>query len=133
MARNEASLEIEAAPERLFELLRGEAQGGVERGAARIIEERRGRELAVDVGFGWAMTVRQTYRLERAGRGRTLVTASIAPRGARWHLTNVLLLGRGMTALRNAAETGLHNLKRTAEGAEGAEADEEDGEKRYSP
>ena len=127
MARNEASLEIAAAPERLFDLLIEEARGGVERGAAEIVEQRRGRMLAVDVAFGWAMTVRQTYRLERAGGGRTMVSASISPRGVRWHLTNILLLGRGMTALRNAAETGLHNLKRTAEGA--VEGDEE-GESR---
>lgn len=125
MARNEASLEIAAAPERLFDLLIEEARGGAERGAAEIVEDRRGRVLAVDVAFGWAMTVRQTYRLERAGRGRTLVTASISPRGVRWHLTNILLLGRGMTALRNAAETGLHNLQRTAEGDGEGESHEE--------
>lgn len=122
-ARNQARIEIEAARNIIFDLLLEEAGEGVERGAATVIASERGARLEVDVAFGWAMTVRQSYALERRSRGVTLVTASIQPRGFRWHLTNLLLLGRGMTALRNASEVGLDNLKRSAERAPDAESE----------
>ena len=123
LARNQAALEIEASRNVLFDMLVEEAQAGVERGSAEIIASDRGRELAVDVGFGWAMTVRQTYSLERVRRGTTRVTATLSPRGFRWKLTNLLMLGRGMSALRNASETGLANLKQAAERGAGDDGD----------
>lgn len=123
LARNQAALEIEASRNVIFDLLVKEAQAGEERGAAAIIASERGSRLAVDVRFGWAMTVRQTYSLERVRRGTTLVTATLSPRGFRWKLTNLLLLGRGMSALRNASETGLANLERAAERGAGDDGD----------
>ena len=122
-ARNQAQIEIEAARNIIFDLLLEEAGEGVGRGAATIVASERGALLEVDVAFGWAMTVRQSYALERRSRGVTLVTASIQPRGFRWHMTNLLLLGRGMTALRNASEAGLDNLKRSAERGSDVESD----------
>ena len=123
LARNQAALEIEASRNVIFDMLVEEAQAGVERGSAEIIASDHGRELAVDVGFGWAMTVRQTYSLERVRRGTTRVTATLSPRGFRWKLTNLLMLGRGMSALRNASETGLANLKQAAERGAGDDGD----------
>ena len=123
-ARGQAQIEIEAARNIIFDLLLEEAEEGVERGAATIVASERGALLEVDVAFGWAMTVRQSYVLKRRQRGVTLVTAGIRPRGFRWHLTNLLLIGRGMSALRNASETGLENLKRSAERPSEAEPDE---------
>ena len=119
LGRNQAAVEITASRNVIFDLLIEEAQGGVESGSAVIVASERGRELVVDIGFGWAMTVQQTYSLERLRRGETLVTATLVPRGFRWKLTNLLLLGRGLSALSNASETGLANLKRTAESAAG--------------
>ena len=123
LARNQAALEVDASRNVIFDLLVEEAQAGVDRGSATIVASERGSRLAVDVGFGWAMTVRQTYSLERVRRGTTLVTATLSPRGFRWKLTNLLLLGRGMSALRNASETGLANLKQAAERGAGDDGD----------
>ena len=107
-------IEIDAAPHRVWDLLRAEAQLGVDEGQATVLSESRGRELLRDVRMGIGFQVQHAYRIERRGDG-CMVADRIRPVGWRWRLSNVFLFGRGIRPIEAAATQGLRNLKAAAE------------------
>ncbi len=107
-------IEIDAAPQRVWDLLRAEAELGVDEGQATVLSESRGRELLLDVRMGIGFQVQHAYRIERRGDG-CMVADRIRPIGWRWRLSNVFLFGRGIRPIEAAAAQGLRNLKAAAE------------------
>lgn len=107
-------LEISASTERVWSLLRGEAQAGVDAGQAIVLDEARARELLLEVQMGIGFRVQHAYRLERRGEG-CLISDRVRPMGWRWRLSNVFLFGRGLRPIEAAAAQGLLNLKAAAE------------------
>ena len=110
-------LEISASAERVWSLLRSEAQSGVEAGQALVLSEVRERELLLEVHMGIGFRVQHAYQLDRRG-DQCAVSDNVRPIGWRWRLSNVFLFGRGMRPLEAAAAQGLLNLKAAAEGNE---------------
>ena len=111
-------LEINASAEQVWNLLRDEAQAGVDEGQAVVLAESRARELLVEVHMGVGFRVQHAYRLERRGEG-CLISDRVRPLGWRWRLSNVFLFGRGMRPLEAAADQGLRNLKAAIEESDG--------------
>ena len=105
---------IAASAERIWRLLRSEAQAGVDDGQAVVLSEARERELLLEVQMGIGFRVQHAYRLERRG-DQCLVTDRVRPTGWRWRLSNVFLFGRGLRPIEAAALQGLRNLKAAAE------------------
>ena len=105
---------IDASAETVWNLLKAEAQSGVEVGQAVILSEVRARELLVEVQMGVGFRVQHAYRLERSGEG-CLISDRVRPIGWRWRLSNVFLFGRGIRAIDAASLQGLRNLKLAAE------------------
>lgn len=114
MATAEHLFEINAPPEVVWGALRGEAQMGVDAGHAAVLSEERPRRLELDVAMGAGLAVRYVYELRRAGGG-VQVAVAITPRGLRWALSNIMMLGRGITPFSLAAAQGLANLKEQLE------------------
>ncbi len=110
---------INASVEQVWNLLRGEAQSGVEEGQAVVLAESRTRELLVEVHMGVGFRVQHAYRLERRGE-LCVISDQIRPLGWRWRLSNVFLFGRGIRPLEAAAMQGLRNLKAAIEESSGA-------------
>ena len=109
-------VEIEAPVSRVWQLLRDEAQLGVDAGRARIIREERLQALSLEVQMGFMFRVRHDYRLERGhDRETCYITDEIQPSGARWMLSNLFLFGKGINAILAAANQGLQNLKAVAQ------------------
>ncbi len=108
------AVEIDAPIGRVWELLREEAQLGVEESQAVTLSESRGRQLLLEVRLGAGFRVQHAYELRPRGDGCT-ITDSARPLGWRWRLSNIFLFGRGMRAIEASAEQGLRNLKATAE------------------
>ena len=124
MAAAEHVFEIDAPIEEVWRALRAEAEAGASAGRAAVLVDERPRRLALDVMMGWGMTVHYLYTLRRTGSG-SQVTVAITPRGLRWALSNILMLGRGAAPFALAAAQGLANLKQTVErphGGEGGQA-----------
>ena len=108
------SVEIDAPIERVWSLLREEAQLGVDASQADILSESRGRQLLLEVRLGAGFRVQHAYELRPHGSGCT-ASDTARPLGWRWRLSNVFLFGRGMRAIDASAEQGLRNLKAAAE------------------
>lgn len=108
-------ISIQAPPEQVWQLLRNEAQLGVDDAQATVLSETRGRELLLEVRMGIGFQVQHAYRIERRGE-ESLVSDRIRPLGWRWRLSNIFLFGRGIRPLEAAAAQGLINLKAAAEG-----------------
>jgi len=117
MPTAEHAFEIRAEPEAIWRALRAEADEGVRVGRAELLREERPRALTLDVEIGWGLTVHYAYTL-RAVTGGSQVSVAITPRGIRWALSNILMLGRGITPFSLAAAQGLANLKETLEAAD---------------
>ncbi len=115
MAAAEHAFEIQAPIEDIWRALLNEAQAGVDAGQAVLIAAERPRRLELDVLIGPGLTIRYAYKLQRAG-DNSLVIVEITPRGIRWALSNILMLGRGITPFSLAVTQGLANLKETVEG-----------------
>ena len=111
-------VQIAAPVERVWRLLRDEAQAGVNDGQAVVLSEVRERELMLEVRMGVGFRVQHAYQLERRGDGCRILDR-VRPLGWRWWLSNVLLFGRGLRAIEAAAAQGLANLKAAAEEREG--------------
>lgn len=110
------TVEIAAPITRVWELLRNEAQFGIETGRVDLILEERPYALHVEVQMGLMFRVRHEYRLERsADRESCYITDEISPSGLRWIASNVFLFGKGIDAVTAAAHQGLQNLKVAAE------------------
>lgn len=107
-------VEINASAEQVWNLLRREAQSGVDEGQAVVLAETRARELLVEVQMGVGFRVQHAYRLDRRGE-RCLISDRVRPLGWRWRLSNVFLFGRGIRPLEAAAAQGLRNLKAAIE------------------
>lgn len=107
-------VQIEAPLEAVWELLRSEAQVGVDSSRALILTESRPRELLLEVRMGIGFQVQHAYRLQREASGCS-VEDRVRPTGWRWRVSNVFLFGRGIRAIEAAAELGLQNLKQAAE------------------
>lgn len=107
-------VEIQASPNRVWQMLRAEAQLGVDEGQAVVLSESSGRELLLEVRMGIGFHVQHAYRIQRLGDGCT-ISDRIRPMGWRWQLSNVFLFGRGIRAIEAAAAQGLRNLKAAAE------------------
>ena len=105
---------ISAAPERVWRLLREEAQAGVDAGRAVVLSEVRGRELLLEVRMGVGFRIQHAYRLERRG-SESAIADRVRLIGWRWRLSNIFLFGRGGRAIEAAAVQGLLNLKAAAE------------------
>ena len=103
-------VEIFASPYRVWELLRAEAQLGVDEGQATVLSESSGRELLLEVKMGIGFRVQHAYQIERRGDG-CVISDRIRPIGWRWRLSNVFLFGRGIRPIEAAADQGLRNLK----------------------
>ena len=114
MAAAEHVFEIRAEPEEIWSALRAEAEEGVRAGRAAVLTEQRPWRLELDVTLGWGLIIHYAYELRRAAGGAQ-VTVAITPRGLRWALSNILMLGRGITPFSLAAAQGLANLKQTLE------------------
>lgn len=112
-------VEIDAAPDRVWNLLRAEAEVGADAGQATVLSESRGRELLLDVRMGIGFHVQHAYQIERRGDG-CVVSDRIRPLGWRWQLSNVFLFGRGIRPIEAAAAQGLRNLKAAAEDGSGS-------------
>ena len=65
MSEPAEGVEIDAPVSRVWQLLRDEAQFGVEAGRAQIVAEERLRALTLEVHMGFMFRVRHTYRLQR--------------------------------------------------------------------
>ena len=115
MSEHRAAIEIDATVEQVWALLIEEARLGVEYGRARVLEERRERQLVIEVHPAWGFYTTYDYRLLRRGEGAT-VELGMRPHGLRWRWSNAALFGRGLNALAAAADAGLANLKAQAEG-----------------
>lgn len=109
-------VEIAAPLERVWSLLREEAQLGVDEGQALILDEARHRELLLEVQMGVGFRVQHAYQLTLSGAG-CRVADTVRPLGWRWRLSNVFLFGRGLRPLEASARQGLLNLKAAAEDA----------------
>lgn len=107
-------VEIDATTDAVWELLRAEAQSGVDIGQAVVLGEVRARELLVEIQMGVGFRVQHGYRLERLGE-RCVISDRVRPMGWRWRLSNVFLFGRGLRAIEAASLQGLRNLKSAAE------------------
>ncbi len=107
-------LDILAPSERVWSLLREEAQAGIDAGRAVLLSESRERELLLEVVMGVGFRVQHAYRIERMGAG-CRVADQVRPLGWRWRLSNAFLFGRGRRAIEAAAAQGLLNLKDVAE------------------
>ena len=107
-------VEILAPPNRVWELLRAEAQLGADEGQATVLSESGARELLLEVRMGVGFHVQHAYQIQRRGEG-CLVSDRIRPLGWRWRLSNVFLFGRGIRPIEAAAAQGLRNLKAAAE------------------
>ena len=114
MPAAEHVFEIHAPAEHIWRALREEADQGVDAGHVVVLVDERPRRLALDVAMGWGMTVHYAYEVRRAGGGSE-VTVAITPRGLRWALSNIFMLGRGVSPFALAAAQGLANLKDTLE------------------
>lgn len=112
-------VEIRASPTRVWELLRAEAQLGLDEGHATLLSESRGREMLIEVSMGIGFRVQHAYRVDRRGDG-CIVSDRLRPLGWRWRLSNVFLLGRGIRPIEAAAVQGLRNLKAAAESGDPA-------------
>lgn len=111
-------VEISASPNRVWGLLRAEAQLGVDEDQAAVVSEASGRELLLEVRMGIGFRVQHAYRIDRRGNG-CVITDQIRPLGWRWQLSNVFLFGRGIRPIEAAAAQGLRNLKAEAEDQDG--------------
>ena len=109
-------VQIEATVERVWSLLREEAQLGVDEGQAVILSESRQRELLLEVRMGIGFIVQHAYELRPRGGGCE-VSDTVRPLGWRWRLSNVFLFGRGLRPIEASAAQGLINLKQAAEQA----------------
>ena len=107
-------VEILAPPNRVWELLRAEAQLGADEGQAAVLSESGGGELLLEVRMGIGFKVQHAYQIERRGEG-CVISDRIRPLGWRWRLSNVFLFGRGIRPIEAAAAQGLRNLKAAAE------------------
>lgn len=110
-------VEINASAQEVWNLLRDEAQSGVDSGHAVVLGEVRTRELLLEIPMGVGFRVQHAYRLERLGE-RCRISDQVRPLGWRWRLSNVFLFGRGIRALEAASLQGLRNLKHAAESPE---------------
>ena len=108
------AVEIDAPIGRVWELLRAEAQLGVDESQAVVLSESRGRQLLLEVRMGAGFRVQHAYELRPRANGCT-ISDTARPLGWRWRLSNVFLIGRGMRAIDASAEQGLRNLKAAAE------------------
>lgn len=107
-------VDIAASPQRVWELLRAEAQLGVDEGQATVLSESRGNELLLEVRMGIGFRVQHAYELARRSDG-CVISDQVRPIGWRWRLSNVFLFGRGLRPIEAAAMQGLLNLKAAAE------------------
>lgn len=107
-------VEIFAPPNRVWELLRAEAQLGADEGQAIVLSESSGRELLLEIQMGIGFRVQHAYEIVRRGE-YCAITDRIRPLGWRWQLSNVFLFGRGIRPIEAAARQGLRNLKAAAE------------------
>ena len=110
-------VEINASAQDVWNLLKDEAQVGVDSGHAVVLSEVRSRELLVEIQMGLGFRVQHAYRLERLGE-RCRISDQVRPLGWRWRLSNVFLFGRGIRAIEAASLQGLRNLKAAAESLE---------------
>jgi len=107
-------VQIDASAQEVWNLLRDEAQTGVDAGHAVVLGEVDTRELLLEIRMGVGFRVQHAYRLERLGE-RCLVSDQVRPQGWRWRLSNMFLFGRGIRAIEAASLQGLRNLKVAAE------------------